>query len=211
MLKLWQRPNSPYWYITGSVSGQVVYESTKTTDRTQAEQMLEARQGILYRKFIKLTGEEPVLSKEMTKELVSLAQRSRNRSQKKGLGTGLSVEDVTQLFIAQRGKCAVSGVDFHLEGESSRDRAFAPSIDRIDNAKGYTPDNVRLVCRIANYAMNIWGDRALMTLSLGVTAVWEQVVAKSMTMHLAQFRNEDKLSNENNKKGPLDEHHAAQV
>ena len=196
MLKLWQRCNSPYWYILGSIDGKSIYESTKTTDRSHAEQMLEARQGHLYRKFIKSTGALPTISKEMTKELVAIAQRSRNRAQKKGMGKGLSADDVTGMFIAQRGKCAVSGVDFHLEGESMRDRAFAPSIDRIDNSKGYTLKNVRLVCRIANYAMNIWGDQALVTLSLGVTTVWEQILAKSMRANMAQIDNEGEKTND---------------
>lgn len=36
-------------------------------------------------------------------------------------------------------------------------RPYAPSLDRIDPGRGYEPDNVRLVCAVANFAMNAWG------------------------------------------------------
>lgn len=33
-----------------------------------------------------------------------------------------------------------------------------PSIDRIDTTRGYTPDNVRLVCAAVNLALNQFGE-----------------------------------------------------
>ncbi len=41
----------------------------------------------------------------------------------------------------------------------------APSIDRIDNAKGYTEDNVRLVTVHANVARNEFSDADLLSLA----------------------------------------------
>ena len=38
---------------------------------------------------------------------------------------------------------------------------FAPSIDRVNCARGYLFDNVRLTCQIANLAMNVWGAEVL--------------------------------------------------
>ena len=36
-----------------------------------------------------------------------------------------------------------------------------PSIDRINATKGYTKDNVRIVCLAANVAMMQWGENVL--------------------------------------------------
>lgn len=36
-LTLRKRPNSPFWYVRGTVRGRKVFESTKTTSRTEAE------------------------------------------------------------------------------------------------------------------------------------------------------------------------------
>lgn len=35
---------------------------------------------------------------------------------------------------------------------------WAPSVDRLDQTKGYTQDNVRLTCWAFNAARNIWSD-----------------------------------------------------
>lgn len=38
---------------------------------------------------------------------------------------------------------------------------FAPSLDRITPGLGYVAANVRIVCTIVNFAMNVWGQDAL--------------------------------------------------
>jgi hypothetical protein len=35
---------------------------------------------------------------------------------------------------------------------------YAPSLDRIDSARGYEIDNIRWVCVAVNFMMNQWGD-----------------------------------------------------
>lgn len=47
--------------------------------------------------------------------------------------------------------CALTGIKF-----DPYERAFTPSIDRIDSSRGYTQDNVRVVCLAINYAINEW-------------------------------------------------------
>jgi len=60
-------------------------------------------------------------------------------------------EFLVQLWENQNGKCAISGVflTHHRDGSGAKD--FNASIDRISNAKDYTPDNVQLVA----YRINI--------------------------------------------------------
>jgi hypothetical protein len=48
MLRLKRERNSPYWYIRGTVSGHGLYESTRTTDRRQAEAYRRKREREIY-------------------------------------------------------------------------------------------------------------------------------------------------------------------
>lgn len=57
---------------------------------------------------------------------------------------------IQNLIKTQDNKCAISGMDFVWEYNNSK----KVSIDRIDCNKGYTKDNVRLVCQQVNMAIN---------------------------------------------------------
>lgn len=53
------------------------------------------------------------------------------------------------MYEKQRGCCAVTKQPLtHVRGKGKVNTNL--SIDRIDSAKGYTKDNVQLVCRIVN-------------------------------------------------------------
>lgn len=107
---------------------------------------------------------------ELTAALRPLHDASKRRAVEKSLAHGISLSDLAELYTRQGMRCAVSGIEFRFNGLDGTpfSRAFAPSMDRIDNAKGYTFDNVRLVCRIANFAMGTWGQKALEELAVGV-------------------------------------------
>ena len=79
-------------------------------------------------------------------------------------------EQFRALWDACGGRCTVSGLPFSLRvvGTGKARRPFKPSIDRIDRRKPHTPDNVRLVCAIANFAMNAWGEEPLIQLAEGI-------------------------------------------
>lgn len=172
-LKLVKDKKSPYWYVRGTVAGQRICESTQTNKLALAEQYLEAKETQLYQQTI-LAAAQPVFSFDpaIDAELKTLACRARNRSQKRGVGCLIDHAFVRALYIKQRGRCCISGIAFSLEGTK---RAFAPSLDRINNAVPYTRDNVRIVCRIANFGMNVWGSKALVELALGIVAQWENI------------------------------------
>ena len=71
--------------------------------------------------------------------------------------------DLEQAWNQAGGKCAVSGLEFSdvKVGTGKAQKCFAPSPDRIDPEHGHIPGNVRIVCVIANFAMNRWGEKAL--------------------------------------------------
>lgn len=56
------------------------------------------------------------------------------------------------------GLCAVTGIPLDIGNGGP----FAPSIDRIDNSKGYTEANCRVVIWAYNRAKYIWPDEVVM-------------------------------------------------
>jgi len=62
----------------------------------------------------------------------------------------LTLDDLKNIWNLQEGKCALTGVAMtHCVGLSRMIPTNA-SIDRIDNSKTYTANNIRLVCAIVN-------------------------------------------------------------
>jgi hypothetical protein len=95
---------------------------------------------------------------------LQLLDNARLRAERLGLPFDLSRD-----WIAERlgGKCALTGRSFDLSRPSDGVRANpgAPSLDRKENSKGYTKDNVRLVTVHANVARNEFSDTDLLTLA----------------------------------------------
>lgn len=62
------------------------------------------------------------------------------RALKRGLDFDLTIED-----IVIPNACPIMGVPFIMN-----DKKYTPSVDRIDSAKGYTKDNIQIICTLAN-------------------------------------------------------------
>lgn len=68
--------------------------------------------------------------------------------------------DLTRDWLTPKlesGVCEVTGLSFvitsdNVRGYNQKTNSFSPSLDRIDNNKGYTQDNVQVVCWIYNRA-----------------------------------------------------------
>lgn len=75
------------------------------------------------------------------------------------------------LYLAQSGRCALSGLKFHDETfpHALVKKPFSLSIDRIDPREGYDLDNVQLVLVAVNFARNQWGDDVLRQISWAIT------------------------------------------
>lgn len=73
-------------------------------------------------------------------------------------GFALTPEDLTQIWEQQEGKCAYSNVlmTYHRDGISKVD--LNASLDRKDPERGYTLDNVHLVCNRVNTMKHTLGE-----------------------------------------------------
>lgn len=80
------------------------------------------------------------------------------RARKKGLSFTLTLARVESLV--EKGVCNLSGLPINF-GKPCVDRSRAPSLDRKNNARGYTNRNVQLVCFQANLAKNVWSNKRL--------------------------------------------------
>lgn len=85
--------------------------------------------------------------------------RAKGRSVKSGLAFDISLDDLAAMFIGQAGICALTEIPFQYSPSGDFHKApFAPSLDRIDNSKGYIRGNIRLVCVAMNFALGEWGE-----------------------------------------------------
>jgi hypothetical protein len=102
---------------------------------------------------------------------------ARVRSEKVGREFTISLEDVYAAWERQQGKCPYSGWPLRLpeKAQSQGNIDHLPdvaSIDRIDSSKGYTPDNIQIVCRMANYAKADWSHEQMVEFCRAVCDNW---------------------------------------
>jgi len=93
--------------------------------------------------------------------------RAKHRAKKRGMAFDLTEEWVLEQMKRQDCKCALTGIPFLADEEGYRVRAYAPSLDRIDNAWGYTTDNVRIVVFGINVMLSDWGEEVFHSIAEG--------------------------------------------
>ena len=90
-----------------------------------------------------------------------LWSKAKVRARKKGLEFTLSRAPL--IASLERGTCPITGLPFYFglgDARAGRQRTthpLSPSIDRIDSSRGYTDDNVRVVCWAINMGCSEWG------------------------------------------------------
>jgi hypothetical protein len=102
-------------------------------------------------------------------KILSTANGARQRARTRGLPVDADLcAFALELYSAQGGCCALSGLPFNLRvvGGGKARRPYAPSLDRVDAASGYTRDNVRLVCQAVNFALNAYGEDVFREIAL---------------------------------------------
>jgi hypothetical protein len=86
-------------------------------------------------------------------------RNAKSGAKKRGLEFRLTVQFLKELFEKQKGRCAYTNISFselrpspHHYGKGFPESLIQASLDRINPNKGYTEDNVELVCLGINYA-----------------------------------------------------------
>lgn len=90
----------------------------------------------------------------------SMLSRSKFQASKSNVYFGLDLKWFKSELA--KGKCAATGISFVLPsyqpGARGKRGPWTPSVDRIDNSKGYTRSNSRLVVWIYNLAKNSYDE-----------------------------------------------------
>ena len=97
-----------------------------------------------------------------------LLSNMKSRAKKKGLPFDLDYHWYMDKY--EKGVCEASGIPFdepEYNGQKGNTNPWVPSVDRIDNNKGYTKDNSRLVCYIFNIVKNRFTDEDFEKLARG--------------------------------------------
>ena len=73
----------------------------------------------------------------------------------KSLEVNITIDDLKELYEAQNGLCALSGIKMTMDTYMVKENQHIInknniSVDRIDSDKGYDKDNIQLVCAIIN-------------------------------------------------------------
>lgn len=84
----------------------------------------------------------------LEKMLELLVKNTRERAIKKSRVCTITYDDLVNLWDNQKGLCALTGYAMSYTIGDMR----KVSIDRVDSSKGYTKDNIQLVCRLTNKA-----------------------------------------------------------
>jgi len=92
-----------------------------------------------------------------------ILHQARSRAQGKGLGFEIDLAYVMELLAENDYRCAQTGIPLQLRDPvtGATQNPYSPSLDRIDNAKGYERGNVQVVCYIFNQAKSIFTDQVV--------------------------------------------------
>lgn len=114
--------------------------------------------------------EKPLYSRDpsenMQRHLVAILRAARSRATAAGREFTITKEWLLDTVEAQNYKCAGTGLP--MKKTRAKHDPWAPSIDRRDNALGYTPDNCRVVSYIYNCARNQFSQDDLLRLSKAI-------------------------------------------
>lgn len=110
----------------------------------------------------------------MYRQACSLFAVTKSRSKTKGIDFDLTMEFI--LDHLKKGTCPKTGITFTFtnNGNNAGTRKVStPSIDKIDPRKGYTKDNVQIVCWWYNLSKSTFTDEE-------VTELCQKVVQQSL-------------------------------
>lgn len=109
--------------------------------------------------------------------IAQMLYNATTRAKNKGLDIDIDIPFLTSLLEESNYKCAVSGQDMTLLSlNRKKANPFRVSLDRIDSSKGYTKENVRLVCWAVN---QMKADRTEEEFAFWITTLYKAISSQA--------------------------------
>lgn len=106
------------------------------------------------------------------KDWSRLYSNTRENAKRRNVPFDLTREEFRRLAERSAGSCELTNIPFSGEKiDGCFRRPWAPSVDRVDNAKGYSMENCRIVCGSVNIALHQWGLQVLLRIANGLAGV----------------------------------------
>ena len=101
--------------------------------------------------------------KSSDKICITFFKKIQSNAVKRNLEFNLDIDYLYDLYLNQNKKCALTGVDINIVNSTVRlnYKLNTASLDRIDNNKGYTKDNVRWIHKNLNQIKSDYSDEEL--------------------------------------------------
>ncbi len=114
--------------------------------------------------------------------IVRSANGSKGNRVKKELT--LTIQEAWDLFLKQRRKCALSGIELQFP-KRSKDKSYTASLDRIDSSKGYVLGNVQWVHKDVNIMKNKFDNQYFINVcrTVCVFQAKEDTIKSSIPLH----------------------------
>ena len=109
----------------------------------------------------------------------------RDRALTKGLDVTLTVNDLRDKLQQTQGYCPITGNPFTFAEHNAIDW----SVDRVDNTRGYCPDNIVIVSVTANQAKSDLDLSGIIKQALGKTKA-DSVLTDAVIIHFPLFEKE---------------------
>ena len=96
-----------------------------------------------------------------TQKIADTVTSCKQRAKKHKIPYNIDSKYIISLFYKQNKCCIKTKIPFSLPGTKKKS-PWTPSIDQIIPGKGYTKDNVQLVCMMYNFAKHTWTNEDVM-------------------------------------------------
>lgn len=127
----------------------------------------------------------------------TLISNAKTRSKKKNVDVLIDKEWVEEHL--KRGTCELTGIAFSFEPppEGWTRRPDAPSLDRIDKTKHYTPDNTRVILWSVNCALAEYGTEMMLPILERLVDAIKNKPTPVSTEHTGESQNNTELGTTN--------------